>query len=392
MSDQGAQEMQTLGVDLGANSYPIWVGDGLLADPGVGGALLSAHLRGNQCVVVSNDRVAPLYMDALLACLSQPGENAALVVDQFLLPDGEAHKTLDNFTSLLDFLLARKHNRGTTVIALGGGVVGDLAGFAAASYQRGVNFIQVPTTLLAQVDSSVGGKTAVNHPLGKNMIGAFYQPRCVLIDTSTLASLSERDYLAGLAEVLKYGVIYDSAFFNWLEANQTKLVAREPDVLRHAIVESCRIKALVVAEDEREQGLRAILNYGHTFGHALENLAGYGTLRHGEAVAIGMVQAADFAARLGLLARADAQRVKALIARVGLPVAPAAELAADDLVAAMALDKKTIDGTLHFVLPSAIGTVAVHDINTDAQMKALKETLGSGALLCEEVLQAGVSV
>ncbi len=384
--------MQTLGVDLGVNSYPIWVGDGLLADPSAGGALLRAHLRGNQCVVVSNDTVAPLYMDALLACLSQPGVNADLVVDQFLLPDGEAYKTLDNFTSLLDFLLARKHNRGTTVIALGGGVVGDLAGFAAASYQRGVNFIQVPTTLLAQVDSSVGGKTAVNHPLGKNMIGAFYQPRCVLIDTSTLASLSERDYLAGLAEVLKYGVIYDGAFFNWLEDNQTKLVAREPEVLRHAIVESCRIKALVVAEDEREQGLRAILNYGHTFGHALENLAGYGTLRHGEAVAIGMVQAADFAARLGLFAQVDAQRVKALIARVGLPVAPGAELAADDLVAAMALDKKTIDGTLHFVLPSAIGTVAVHDINTDAQIKALKETLGSGALLCEEALQAGVTV
>jgi 3-dehydroquinate synthase len=271
------------------------------------------------------------------------------------------------------------------VIALGGGVVGDLAGFAAASYQRGVNFIQVPTTLLAQVDSSVGGKTGVNHSLGKNMIGAFYQPRCVLIDTATLASLSERDYLAGLAEVLKYGVIYDRKLFAWFETNHAALVAREPSVLRHVIVESCRIKAEVVAEDEREQGLRAILNYGHTFGHALENLTGYGTLRHGEAVAIGMVQAADFAVRLGLFERLEAQRIKRLIAAVGLPVAPPAALAAEDILAAMALDKKTIDGRLRFVLPSAIGSVAVHDISTDAQMRALHDTLGSGPLLCEEV-------
>lgn len=380
-----SRDMQTLGVDLGADSYPIWVGADLLANSAIGGALLRDNIVGSQCVLVSNDTVAPLYMDTLRTCIEEAaqGANSDILLDQFLLPDGEAHKTLHNYTALLDFLLARKHNRSTTIIALGGGVVGDLAGFAAASYQRGVNFIQVPTTLLAQVDSSVGGKTAVNHPLGKNMIGAFYQPSCVLIDTSTLVSLSERDYLAGLAEVIKYGVIYDSEFFNWLEANLAALLARDSGTLRHAIVESCRIKAAVVAEDEREQGLRAILNYGHTFAHALENLSGYGTLRHGEAVAIGMVQAADLAYRIGLFALTDAQRVKALVAAAGLPVAPTAEIPANDLVAAMALDKKTIDGTLRFVLPSEIGKVAVHNISTDEQMNALKATLNAGLALCD---------
>ena len=367
--------VETLSVELGANSYPIWVGDGLLADPGTTRELLAGKLGSSKCVVVSNEIVAPLYMGALTEAL--PG----MQVDQFLLADGEAHKTLENYALLQDFLLTQKHNRTTTIIALGGGVVGDLAGFAAATYQRGVNFIQVPTTLLAQVDSSVGGKTAVNHPLGKNMIGAFYQPSCVLIDTSTLDSLSERDYLAGMAEVLKYGVIYDAQLFAWLEDSAAELVARDAATLRHAIVESCRIKAAVVAEDEKEQGLRAILNYGHTFGHALENLAGYGTLRHGEAVAIGMVQAADFAVRLGLFAPCEARRVKSLIEAVGLPTAPPAGIAADDIVAAMALDKKSIDGSLRFILPTAIGSVRLHEVSdTDA----LKDTLLAGDRLCED--------
>ncbi len=384
--------LQTLGVDLGTASYPIWVGADLLLNPVAVAALLRDKIVGKQCVLVSNDKVAPLYIAALRACIDQVSQatGTEILLDEFLLPDGEAHKTLDNYTALLDFLLARKHNRSTTVIALGGGVVGDLAGFVAASYQRGVNFIQVPTTLLAQVDSSVGGKTAVNHPLGKNMIGAFYQPACVLIDTDTLASLDERDYLAGLAEVIKYGVISAGGFFTWLETNLLALLDREASALRHAIVESCRIKAAVVAQDETEQGLRAILNYGHTFGHALENLSGYGTLRHGEAVAIGMVQAADFAVRLGLFSLSDAQRVKALIAATGLPVVPATGLDGNDLIAAMALDKKTRDGTLRFVLPSEIGAVAVHNIGTDEQMKALKETLGAGHSLCEEPGGKGV--
>ncbi len=361
-------------VELGDNSYPIWVGSGLLADAKTSAGLLSAKLRSSQVVVVSNDTVAPLYMETLLRCLD------GYAVDQFLLPDGEANKNLDNFTALLDFMLARKHNRSTAVIALGGGVVGDLAGFAAACYQRGVNFLQVPTTLLAQVDSSVGGKTAVNHPLGKNMIGAFYQPSCVLIDTATLETLPHREYLAGLAEVLKYGVIYDLEFFDWLGDNLEALLARDPEVLTKTIVESCRIKAAVVGADEREQGLRAILNYGHTFAHALENLAGYGNLLHGEAVAIGMVQAADLAVRLGLFALAEAKRVKALIRAAGLPVGPPPGLATSDLIAAMALDKKTIDGTLRFILPSAIGAVHVHNLTDDS---ALRATLEAGSGLCE---------
>ena len=373
-----------LHVDLGDNSYPIWVGSGLFADAEgsdsesapLAAELLGAKLKSSQVIVVSNDRVAPLYMGALLACL------ADYSVDQFLLPDGEAEKNLDNFTALLDFMLARKHNRSTAVIALGGGVVGDLAGFAAASYQRGVNFIQVPTTLLAQVDSSVGGKTAVNHPLGKNMIGAFYQPSAVLIDTATLATLPRREYLAGMAEVLKYGVIYDPGFFDWLEANLSALLERTPQAVTHAIIESCRIKAAVVEEDEREQGLRAILNYGHTFAHALENLSGYGTLLHGEAVAIGMVQAADFAHRLGLLAAVDAQRIKRLVAAAGLPVASPNDIEPEKMVAAMALDKKTIDGTLRFVLPSSVGCVQVHDVTNTTELFA---TLNAGDALCEPV-------
>ena len=372
----GSEITQELVVELGDNSYPICVGTNLLGAHAH--KFFADKLKSSQVVVVSNDVVSPLYMNALLESLD------GYSVDQFLLPDGEAHKSLDSFTALIDFMLARKHNRSTAVIALGGGVVGDLAGFAAASYQRGVNFLQVPTTLLAQVDSSVGGKTAVNHPLGKNMIGAFYQPSAVLIDTATLATLPQRQYLAGVAEILKYGVIYDADFFDWLDNNLTALLTRDPEITTHAITESCRIKAQVVAADEREQGLRAILNYGHTFAHALENLAGYGTLLHGEAVAIGMVQAADFALRLGMLPRSDAMRIKALVASAGLPVVPPEDIEPETMVATMALDKKTIDGRLRFILPSAIGNVHVHEATAETTDKAaLEATLNAGTLLCE---------
>jgi 3-dehydroquinate synthase len=258
----------------------------------------------------------------------------------------------------MDFLVENRHNRTTTLIALGGGVVGDITGFAAATYQRGVNFIQVPTTLLAQVDSSVGGKTAVNHPRGKNLIGAFHQPVAVLADTTVLASLPVRELQAGLAEVVKYGVIADSEFFDWLEANVEALLALDGDALRHAVARSCEIKAGIVAEDEREAGIRALLNYGHTFGHAIEALTGYCELLHGEAVAIGMVMAADVAIRAGLLEAADGVRIKRLITRFGLPVAPP-ELPAGEFLKAMKMDKKVVDGSLRLVLPAAIGDARV---------------------------------
>ncbi|MEM7220306.1 MAG: 3-dehydroquinate synthase [Pseudomonadota bacterium] len=366
----------TLTVDLGADSYPILIGGGLLREPG----RFAAGLRGRSVVVVSDSSVAPLYMRTLVDSLSGLDKQ----VDRFLLPAGESSKTLDNYASLLDFLLTRGHNRDVTLVALGGGVVGDLTGFAAASYQRGVGFLQVPTTLLAQVDSSVGGKTAVNHPLGKNMIGAFYQPDAVVIDTQTLATLPEREYLAGLAEVIKYGVIDDPQLFAFMESYREAILARDAQALAHIIGESCRIKAKVVAADEREQGVRAILNYGHTFGHALENLAGYGTVLHGEAVAIGMVQAADYSLRIGRLRGEHALRIKRLIGDYGLPVAPPAELGAErrteDLVQKMLLDKKTLDSRIRLVLASQIGEV---DVMYAPDQEALRSTLRAGDALCE---------
>jgi 3-dehydroquinate synthase len=299
-------------------------------------------------------------------------------VDVYTLPDGEQHKNLDSYSALMDFLMSKRHNRSTTLIALGGGVVGDLTGFVAATFQRGVSFIQIPTTLLAQVDSSVGGKTAVNHPAGKNMIGAFYQPRCVIADTSVLTSLGAREFQAGLAEVLKYGIIADGEFFDWLEASSNALMARDPATLAQAIRRSCEIKAEVVAKDETETGLRAILNYGHTFGHALEALTGYRTLLHGEAVAIGMVMAADLSVRQGLLAGAEALRIKRLLAGFGLPVVPAVT-APEDMLRAMGMDKKVVDGTLRLVLARGIGEVVVTE---EIDQSALRETLSAVDGLC----------
>ena len=281
--------MKTLTVDLGDRSYPIQIGQGLLDEAD----LLTAHISGRQVMVVSNTTVAPLYLDRVLASLD--GLETATVI----LPDGEQYKTLDTLNTIFTALLEQRFNRGCTLVALGGGVVGDITGFAAASYQRGVAFLQVPTTLLAQVDSSVGGKTGVNHPLGKNMIGAFHQPGCVVIDTDTLDTLDDRQLAAGLAEVIKYGLIYDADFFAWLEENVSAIMARNKMALARAIERSCTIKAEIVAADERESGMRALLNLGHTFGHAIETGTGYGNWLHGEAVATGMLMAVDLSARHG---------------------------------------------------------------------------------------------
>ena len=355
--------MIQLQVDLGQRSYPILIGPGLLKRPG----LLAKHLAGRQAMIVTDRQVAPLHLDALHGAL---GEVRA---DLFELEPGEQSKTLESYARLIDALMARRHSRATTLIALGGGVVGDLAGFAAATFQRGVSCIQVPTTLLAQVDSSVGGKTAVNHPQGKNMIGAFHQPRCVLADTDTLATLPEREYRSGLAEVLKYGVIWDAPFFAWLEAEAGALAARDAAALTHAVRVSCETKAAVVARDEREAGLRAILNFGHTFAHAIETLTGYRRFLHGEAVAIGMALAADCSVRHGLLDGEQAARIARALQALGLPTALPPELGPNAMLDAMGMDKKALDGKLHLVLARRIGKVLVtSEINRAALLTALQ--------------------
>lgn len=356
--------MHTLHVDLGERSYPIYIGRDLLCDS----ELLARHVGGGQVVVVSNDTVAPLYMERVHRAL---GERQ--LVTEVILPDGEEHKSLDTLSGIFDRVMADGHNRTTTFIALGGGVVGDVTGFAAASYQRGVNFIQLPTTLLAQVDSSVGGKTAVNHPLGKNMIGAFYQPRAVLIDLNTLHTLPAREFAAGLAEVIKYGLIRDSAFYDWLEEQLPRLLAREEAPLAEAIERSCAIKAEVVAADEREGGLRAILNLGHTFGHAIETGQGYGKWLHGEAVAAGMLLALALSARRGCIAAAEVARLRALLTAAGLPVDPPDDMAAADFLALMKRDKKVVDGRLRLVLLDAIGAASIVDDATEEEVTALLE-------------------
>ena len=331
---------QILQVDLGARSYPIVIGSSLLG----GDFYLSSRLVGSDCLVVSNDTVAPLYLESLKKNLPDT------VVHSINLADGESFKTMESVGSIIDSLVSAQTNRDTTVIALGGGVVGDIAGFAAACYMRGVAFIQVPTTLLAQVDSSVGGKTGVNHPSGKNLIGAFHQPQLVIIDTDTLATLPDRELRAGVAEIIKYGVISDAEFFEWLEANIEALLARNADALAHAIHRSCQIKAEVVSEDEKEKGKRALLNFGHTFAHAIENCLGYGEWTHGEAVAAGMVMAAE----LSNFGQAAEERIRNLIVGAGLPAAPPA-IDAGKLRAAMQTDKKVQAKQLRFVLLRSIG-------------------------------------
>ena len=357
--------MHTLHVELGERSYPIYIGRDLLNDP----QLLGAHLTGSQVVVVTNETVSPLYLDRLLAIL---GERA--LVTEVILPDGEQFKNLETLNQIFDRMMHDRHNRSTTMIALGGGVVGDITGFAAACYQRGVNFIQVPTTLLSQVDSSVGGKTAVNHPLGKNMIGAFYQPQAVLIDINTLHTLSPREFAAGLAEVVKYGLICDLPFYRWLQEQTPRLLAREEAALAETIERSCSSKAAVVAADEREGGLRAILNLGHTFGHAIETAQGYGKWLHGEAVAVGMLMAMELSARRGWIEPAEVVAFRDLLRVINLPVAPPADMTPGQYLDLMGRDKKVIDGRLRLVLLRGMGEACIVDDATEEELVSLLET------------------
>jgi 3-dehydroquinate synthase len=356
--------MEKLHISLGERSYPILIGPGLLSAADV----LCEHIKARDLLIVTNDRVAPLYLERLKSSLAS--KRTAAVV----LPDGESYKTLATVSTVFDALTAERMNRDAGIVALGGGVVGDIAGFAAACYQRGIDYVQVPTTLLAQVDSSVGGKTGVNHPAGKNLIGAFHQPRCVITDPDTLQTLPEREYRSGLAEVIKYGLIRDPAFFNWLEAHPNELLARDADALSFAIRRSCELKAEIVGIDEREQGLRAILNLGHTFGHAIEAATGYGNWLHGEAVAAGMVLAADFSRRLGWLSDHDFQRTVALLKRLELPVgAPA--IGARRALELMGMDKKVLAGKLRLVLMKSLGDAVV---TSDFPLTTLNETLEQG--------------
>jgi 3-dehydroquinate synthase len=361
--------MERLRIALGERSYPILIGPGLLGDARV----LDEAIRARDVLVVTNDVVAPLYLEGLVGALG--GRRVAPLV----LPDGERHKTFDTVARVLDALVEHRMNRDACVAALGGGVVGDLAGFAAACYQRGVDYVQLPTTLLAQVDSSVGGKTGVNHPGGKNLIGAFHQPRAVVSDTATLATLPPRELRAGLAEVIKYGLVADPAFLAWLEERLDALLALEPAALAHAIRRCCEIKAEIVAEDEREHGRRALLNLGHTFGHAIEAAAGYGEWLHGEAVGAGMLMAADLSRRLGWLEEADVGRVRTLLVRAGLPlVAP--PIGAARALALMGMDKKVLAGRIRLVLLQRLGEGVVSgDYPADALRATLAEHVGEHA-------------
>lgn len=357
--------MKSIKIDLGQRGYSIHIGSGLLDDAN----LLKQNISGNQIMVVTNETVAPLYLGTMFAGLGD------FDVHHLVLPDGEKYKNFESVNTILTTMLQAPCDRTVTVIALGGGVVGDIAGFTASCYQRGVPFIQIPTTLLAQVDSSVGGKTAVNHPLGKNMIGAFYQPRCVIADTNTLSTLDDRQLSAGLAEVIKYGVIMDRSFFEWLELNLEKIMRRDQSALAYSIEISCQNKRKVVVADEREEtGVRAILNLGHTFGHAIEVAMGYGNWLHGEAVAVGMVMAADLSLRMGLIDVAQAERIRSLIGRAGLPVTPPPELTPEEYLRLMALDKKSVDKKIRLILIRSIGDAFFCD---DYPQEMLQKTLQS---------------
>ncbi len=355
--------MITLNVATPSHQYPIFIGQNLFDD-------LTHTLKpylSHQAAIITNTTVAPLYLAKLEAALTALGQAYFVIT----LPDGEAYKTWDTLNLIFDGLLNQHAERKTTLIALGGGVIGDMVGFAAATYQRGAPFIQIPTTLLSQVDSSVGGKTAINHPLGKNMIGAFYQPQAVLADMSTLNTLPPREFAAGLAEVIKYGLLGDRDFLAWLEANIDDLMAQKPEALAYAVETSCRMKAEIVAKDETEQGVRAWLNLGHTFGHAIEAELGFGTWLHGEAVATGMVLACRLSETLGTLNRADTERVIALLQRAGLPTEPPV-FGFDRWLAHMSHDKKVSQGQLRFVTLSRLGQA---EIRADVSTEALQQTL-----------------
>ena len=342
--------MQTLTVNLAERSYPIYIGDNILSQS----ACLLPHINGRDVVIISNQTIAPVYLDRL--CQSLTSKH----IDKIILPDGEKFKNMATVSSIFDHLLKNKCARDATIIALGGGVVGDIAGFAAACYQRGVDFIQVPTTLLAQVDSSVGGKTGINHPLGKNMIGAFYQPKCVIADTRTLRTLPDRELSAGLAEVIKYGLIADKEFFSWLKNNMHRLLALDAQAVEYAIKTSCQCKAAVVASDEEEKnGRRALLNLGHSFGHAIETAMGYGNWLHGEAVGCGMVIAARFSAALGWLTQNEVEQTTDLISQAKLPVTLPKALSTEKMLELMSMDKKVKAGKLHLVLLKNIGNAVL---------------------------------
>lgn len=355
--------MDKLTVDLGSRSYPIFIGESLMSQSD----LFTSAIKGKKVMIVTNDIVAPLYLTHCKDSLKQ------FDIDEVILPDGEKHKTLAVFETILSALLENKHARDTTIIALGGGVIGDMAGFAAACYQRGVPFIQVPTTLLSQVDSSVGGKTAVNHPLGKNMIGAFYQPQSVIIDINCLATLPEREFAAGMAEVIKYGIIYDADFFHWLDENANDIKAKKPQAIIYMIKRCCEIKAEVVAQDEKEHGIRALLNLGHTFGHAIEAEQGYGNWLHGEAVGAGMVLAAKTSLILGMVSVAQVEQITLLIKRFNLPLTAPEEMTYEHFAKHMQLDKKVLNGQLRLILPTSVGSSEVFSDVSEAVLRSVIE-------------------
>ena len=358
--------MRTVDVLLASNSYPVYLGNGLLSQP----SLWDRHLSAGQTLIVSNSVVAPLYLEQLLTSLG--GRD----IETHVIPDGEPEKTVDTWFGIIDKLVGMRAHRDTNIIALGGGVVGDITGFAAASYMRGIRFVQAPTTLLAQVDASVGGKTAINHEKGKNLIGAFHQPAAVIIDTATLASLPQREFNAGLAEVVKYGAIRDVRFFEWLEDNSAAINARQTNALDYLICESVKNKAEVVAADEKEAGIRALLNFGHSFGHALEAETHYSRFLHGEAVSIGMVTAARLSESRGLCAAGTARRLAQILLNFNLPVQQPDDIAIDGLAAALKLDKKTIASGLRLILLESIGQALVDNQSTQAEIiTAMKDSL-----------------
>jgi 3-dehydroquinate synthase len=355
--------MKKIIVDLGERSYPIYAGDDLLGKE----KLFSDNIKSKQVMIVSNTTVAPLYLDKVMQSLKK------FDVASVILADGEQYKTLDAVNDIITALLEKRFSRNSCLVALGGGVIGDITGFAAACYQRGIDFIQVPTTLLAQVDSSVGGKTGVNHVAGKNMIGAFHQPQAVIADTSVLDTLDDREVSAGLAEVVKYGLIRDARFFDWIEDNIDSLVNREPKALAYIIEQSCRNKADVVAEDERESGIRAILNLGHTFGHAIETGLGYGTWLHGEAIALGMLMAADLSHRMGWIDSEVCDRIESMLLKLNLPVTLPDNFDTGRMRELMSVDKKAKDGKLFLILLKGIGEAVVTDkFDEDLLMETLR--------------------
>jgi 3-dehydroquinate synthase len=366
-SKAGSSVPTIVDVDLGNRSYPIYIGPGLLDQPD----LLQRHIHGKRVLVVTNTTIAPIYLDKVVSAITH--ENPNVSVESVILPDGEKYKNMDVLMKVFDKAIESRLDRRCTFIALGGGVIGDMCGYAAASFLRGVNFIQIPTTVMAQVDSSVGGKTGINHSLGKNLIGAFYQPQCVLIDTNTLNTLPERELASGFAEVIKYGLIRDAEFFEWQEKNMKALMARDPDAVAYAIKRSCENKAEVVSLDEKESGLRATLNLGHTFGHAIETGFGYGVWLHGEAVAAGMVMAIDMSYRLGWIDESIVKRAENILKQAKLPTAPPETMTVEMFKSVMAVDKKVADGLLRLILLK--GPLGNCVFTGEYDRKALDETL-----------------